>query len=47
MQSRRDHKAKLKEERRVAIEAEEERERLRDADLLAARTVSAFIINIV
>lgn len=40
VQIRRDHKAKLKEERKVAIEAAEERERLRDNDLNVARAVS-------
>ena len=41
VQMRKDHKAKLKEERKVAIEASEERDRLRDNDLETARAISS------
>jgi hypothetical protein len=43
VQIRRDHKAKLKEERKLAIEAAEERERVRDHDLSVAQAVTIFI----
>ena len=39
VQMRRDKKAKLKEERRMAIEGSEERQRMRDRDLEAAAAV--------
>lgn len=42
VQMRRDQKEKLKDERKVAIEAAEERERLREHDLSVAKAVRIF-----
>lgn len=44
--SRRDHKMKLKDERRIAEDAFAERERLRNEALEAAKTVSSYHVLI-